>query len=60
MTIQEELQVARQINLDKQIQDVYIKLNNLSLEMSGMSLIDIVDLNQHVLKNLYMVLTLVI
>ena len=48
MTIQEELQVARQINLDKQIQDVYIKLNNLSLEMSGMSLIDIVDLNQHI------------
>ena len=48
MTIQEELQVARQINLDKQIQDVYIKLNNLSLEMSGMSLIDIVDLDQHI------------
>jgi hypothetical protein len=48
MTIQEELQVARQINLDKQIQDVYIKLNNLSLEMSGMSLIDIAYLNQHI------------
>jgi hypothetical protein len=48
MTIQEELQVARQINLDKQIQDVYIKLNNLSLEMSGMSLLDIAYLNQHI------------
>ena len=48
MTIQEELQVARQINLDKQIQDVYIKLNNLSLEMSGMSLINIAYLNQHI------------
>ena len=48
MTIQEELQVARQVNLDKQIQDVYIKLNNLSLEMSGINLVDIVNLNQHI------------
>ena len=48
MNIQEELQIARQANLDKQVQDVYTKLNNLSLEMSGMPLVDIVNLNNHI------------